>query len=160
MENKKVRNAKETIIDGIKYKSQLEGKCAVLLKEAGLKFKYEEYKLYLVPTFIPALHYYQSTPKGMALQIKKDGDPVAMKSMSYTPDFSYIDNKVIIIMETKGFQNDVYPYKRKLFFHYMTRNKLTGIGEESDREIYFFEPRNIKNIKESINIIKNILCNN
>jgi hypothetical protein len=62
----------------------------------------------------------------------------------------------LIFIETKGFKTEVYNCKRKLFFRYMTTYKLHN-NEKADREIYFFEPTNIKDIKDCILIIKKII---
>ena len=155
MTNKKVRNA--TSIG--KYHSKLEQTCARLLEEAGLNFRFETEKFNLIEPFTPALHFYKSTPQGLKKQVKKNGTCMAMKAISYTPDFWYGDDKILIFIETKGYRNEIYPYKRKLFFRHMSAYKLCGREEDRNIEIYFFEPSKAKEIRECIEIIKEILKN-
>ena len=154
--NRKIRNTTPLIYKGIKYKSILEVSCVKELEKAGLNFRYEKEKFNIIEGFTPALHFYQSVQKGLVKQDKKNGDCIAMKPISYTPDFWYGDDHVLIFIETKGYKNDVYPYKRKLFFRHMSEYKLRY---KENMEIYFFELKNVRDIKESINIIKDIIKN-
>ena len=157
--NKKIKNATSLVYKGVQYKSNLEVSCKKALDIAGLQFAYETEKFNLIESFTPALHFYQSTKMGLKKQCKKNGSCLTMRPVSYTPDFWFGNDKILIFIETKGFRNDVYPYKRKLFFRHMTAYKMLGGEEGKKREIYFFEPSNIRDIKESIGIIKKILNN-
>lgn len=98
--NKKVKNATPIQIDGISFKSKLEGYVYSRLKEETLKAEYEPIKFELVPSF--------------QFQDKK------IRPMTYTPDF--VGNNFII--EAKGRPNDVFPYKWKLFMYYLKLNNL------------------------------------
>ena len=70
----------------------------------------------------------------------------------YTPDFvCYVPDATgiqrMIVVEAKGKQNDVYPYKKKLFREWL---------EENAPHSMFFEIHNQKQLKEAIEIIKNV----
>lgn len=99
MENKKIKNATEITIDGIKYRSKLEAKCAQILKENNILFKYEPFKI----EYIPKFEYYGEK----------------YRAAFYTPDF-VVDNKYIL--EIKGFPNEVYRYKKKLILLTLLKN--------------------------------------
>ena len=148
--NKKIANATEITVDGIKFQSKLEAKCYTLLKEAGLNFKYEQWCIELLKGFRPSFKVYEGY-KGLLVQrVTKDNKNQIVRSISYKPDFVYSDDSRLIIIETKGFKNDIYPIKRKLFFN--TLNTLN-----SSLAIYFFEPSNITTVKQTIEVIKKIL---
>ena len=72
------------------------------------------------------------------------------KSYTYTPDFIFIapDNKTVIIMEIKGFQNDTYPLKEKMF-----RGYLEDLLHKSNQPTMFFQIKNKTQLLEAINII-------
>lgn len=89
--NKKVKNARITIIDGIKFRSNLEAFTYKALKESGLKFEYEPYSFVLIPQF------------------NFNGEKV--RSASYKPDFVGDD----WIIEVKGFETDAFKIRWKLF---------------------------------------------
>ena len=89
--NKKVINATEVTINGVKYRSKLEARCAQILKENNISFEYEPLKI----EYIPKFEYYGEK----------------YRAAFYTPDF-IIDNKYIL--EIKGFLTDTYRYKKKL----------------------------------------------
>lgn len=98
--NKKVKNATPIVIDGIQFKSKLEGYVYTELKKHKLKAEYEPIKFELMPSF----------------QFKNK----KLRCMTYTPDFVG-DN---FIIEAKGRPNDVFPYKWKWFMHYLKNNGL------------------------------------
>ena len=89
--NKKVINATEVTINGVKYRSKLEARCAQILKENNISFEYEPLKI----EYIPKFEYYGEK----------------YRAAFYTPDF-IIDNKYIL--EIKGRKTDTYRYKKKL----------------------------------------------
>lgn len=150
--NKKVRGASKKIYDGIEFDSALEVNCYKLLKEANIKFEYGTKTYELMPKFRlnNVSSYDFSKAKGYGQTLTKAGLKRMYSNMTLTPDF-IIDSggrDISIIIETKGFANDVYPYKKKMLFlkH-----------EEQEKKLYYFEPRNIAQIKTSINEIKQIL---
>lgn len=91
MENKKIKNATEIIVDGVKYRSKLEFRCAQILKESNISFEYEPLKI----EYIPKFEYYGEK----------------YRAAFYTPDF-LVDNRYIL--ELKGFSNDTWRYRKKL----------------------------------------------
>ena len=99
-ENKKVTNATPNTFDGITFKSKLESYCYQRLKENGLVADYEKTTF----TILDAFQYL--TEK--------------IRPISYTPDF--VGGTFII--ECKGFANDSFPLRWKLFKHFLWRNKL------------------------------------
>lgn len=90
-QNKKVRNATKVEIDGIKFRSKLEAYTYKKLKEANLEAEYEPHTY----TLLPAFNFHD----------KK------VRPITYLPDFVG-DN---FIIECKGFPNDAFPIKEKLF---------------------------------------------
>ena len=141
------------IFEGKKFRSPLEIDCIKLLRASELVFLYEPYKITLLEGFTPLVNIYLPQDKKMILQVKKDGkENKKIQAMTYTPDFWYEDDKRIIIIETKGYANQVYPYKRKLFFKLLNGNEIS-----EGKQVYFFEPSKVIEIEETIKIIKQIL---
>lgn len=98
--NKKVKNATPYEYEGIKFRSKLEQFTYKLFKEAKIALDYEAVSFELVPSFV--------------FNGKK------VRPMTYTPDFVHKD----FIIECKGFGNDNWPIKEKLFKWLLTRNNL------------------------------------
>lgn len=98
MQNKKVKNATKVEIDGIKFRSKLEAYTYKKLKEANLHADYECCRYELLPGFV------------------YDGKKI--RAMTYLPDF--VGNGFII--ECKGFGNDAWPLREKLFKYYLSNN--------------------------------------
>ena len=97
--NKKIKNATIEIYNGITFRSKLEASCAKLLDELNVPYQYEPFKIILLPTF----KYLSKT----------------LREWSYTPDFVVYNN---IIIEVKGFPNDVWGYKKKMILKYIVDN--------------------------------------
>jgi hypothetical protein len=94
--NKKIRNATPLTVDGINFRSKLEAFTYNKLIEIGIMPKYEEEKYILIPAF--------------TFRNEK------IRPMTYTPDFTFFDKQNNFhIIECKGFANDVFPFKWKLF---------------------------------------------
>lgn len=118
--NKKVINATEVTINGVKYRSKLEARCAQILKENNISFEYEPLKI----EYIPKFEYYGEK----------------YRAAFYTPDF-IIDNKYIL--EIKGFPNEVYRYKKKLVL-------LKLLNDVNYTKYRFFEIKTITQLKQWI----------
>lgn len=88
----KVKNATPTEYDGIKFRSKLEVYTYKKLREAKIDADYEQHRFELLPAFV-------------ALSGKK------YRAMTYLPDFVGKD----FIIECKGFPNDSWPLRKKLF---------------------------------------------
>ena len=90
-QNKKIKNATPIEADGIKFRSKLELYTYKKLKEANIMTDYEQHRYELLPAFV--------------FHGKK------VRAMTYLPDFV---GKGFII-ECKGFANDAFPLRKKLF---------------------------------------------
>lgn len=97
----KVKNATPTEYNGIKFRSKLEVYTYKKLREAGISADYEQHRFQLLPAFV-------------ALSGKK------YRAMTYLPDF--VGKNFII--ECKGFPNDSWPLRKKLFEYALVRDKL------------------------------------
>lgn len=118
--NKKIKNATPFKVDGIGFKSKLEAFTYESFKNAGIALDYEPEAFELIPSFL-------------------FGDK-KIRPMTYTPDF--VNSKFII--ECKGFGNDVWPVKEKLFKWYLSRNQIK-------KDFYV-----VKNQKEVLALIEEI----
>lgn len=98
--NKKIKNATQVIVDDIKFKSKLEAYTYKKLKEANIDVQYEPCEYELLSTFI--------------FNNKK------IRPITYKPDFV---GKHFII-ECKGYPNDAFPLKLKLFYYYLYINNI------------------------------------
>lgn len=133
MENKKVRNAKITIVDGIKFKSKSEAFMYNLLLESGLTFDYKPNPIILQEGFYPSGWYEkQEFKKSKIIRIV------------YTPDFIVTFNNITFIIEVKGFKTDRYSLKRKMLL-----NKI-----KDDPSVIFIEVHTQQDMIFCINKIK------
>lgn len=64
--------------------------------------------------------------------------------ITYTPDFTFLLNGVFVIIEVKGFENDVFPVKRNLFRKYL---------ESATTPVMYFEVRNKRELMQSLNAV-------
>ena len=138
-ENKKVKNAKEVTIDGIRFLSEFESKCYLLLKASGLKFSYESETFTLIEGFKDqnVFEYTFRTKKKMAALKNKKLKPVERKVMTaertrhYTPDFVIEMDDRKIYIEVKGFKTDNFSFKQKLFLKKLSEMSMeTGLRYE------------------------------
>ena len=93
----RVKNATPNIVDGIKFRSKLESYTYKKLKEANIYAEYEQHRYELLPAF--------------NFSGKK------IRAITYLPDFVGYD----FIIECKGFSNEAWPLREKLFKYYMNR---------------------------------------
>lgn len=120
--NKKVKNATPLTYDSIDFKSKLEVYCYKRLKESKVPVEYEKTKFQILDSFT----YNNEKIRGMV----------------FTPDFVGDD----FVIECKGFMNDAFPLRWKLFKHHLYSNKLRY-------ELYL--PRNKKDVEEVVSDIIN-----
>ena len=66
-----------------------------------------------------------------------------VRAITYTPDF--VDPQGQWIIEVKGFANDVFPLKWKMFKQHIMQNGL---------EYKLFLPKNQKQVLETVELIK------
>ena len=111
--NRKIKGAKEHIKDGVKYRSKLELDAAEIFEKAGINAEYESQSFELLSGF----------------KTEENGKIKTYRNWEYTPDFIWRDKKIFI--EIKGFPNDVYPYKKKMFL-----KKYIVDGEYKDWKFY------------------------
>lgn len=93
----RVKNATPNIVDGIKFRSKLESYTYKKLKEANIYAEYEQHRYELLPAF--------------EFSGKK------IRAITYLPDFVGYG----FIIECKGFPNEAWPLREKLFKYYMNR---------------------------------------
>ena len=120
--NKKIKNAQPNIYDNIKFRSKLETYTYKKLKEAQINAEYEQHRFELLPAF---------TFLGKKI-----------RPITYLPDF--VGNTFII--ECKGFGNDTWPIREKLF-----KYKLFITNDIRQ----FYVVKNQKEVDNCINQIKN-----
>lgn len=137
----KIRNATPLTYEGIRFKSRLELYTYKKLKEANIKFKYEVYSFILLDKF-------DFKNKSMELQRSKthklfDWQKPLVRSISYKPDFVSLKDGWII--ECKGYPNDSFANKWKMFKAYLNDNNL---------DIDLFMPRNQKHVDIVVQYIK------
>ena len=93
----RVKNATPNIVDEIKFRSKLESYTYKKLKEANIYADYEQHRYELLPAF--------------------DFSGKKIRAITYLPDF--VGHNFII--ECKGFPNEAWPLREKLFKYYMNR---------------------------------------
>lgn len=110
-ENRKVKNAHPLEYEGILFKSQLEKMTFITLKEAGFPVEYEPQKIVVFKGFKPTTPFYDKNKATRMLKLQMN----KLIDITYTPDFMFEYNNHLIIIEAKGFTNDTFPIKKKLF---------------------------------------------
>lgn len=147
--NKKIKNAEKRVYNNIQFKSDLEVSCFKKLEQAGLNPSYESETVTVWKGFKPSLSktYAPSKKRGvynkdLSLQEGK------IRDITYTPDFVVVRGHHKFYFDAKGFPNDVYAYKKKLFIAWMESQK--------DYECMFFEPHSVRQMTQAIDIINNL----
>lgn len=150
-ENKKVRNAKIVVTDGITFRSDLEAKCYKKLRDAGFEPMYEAEKFTLLDGFKIENNIQLWLPEYKSKKIIGFGRNTSkIQAITYKPDFMFEHNGYMIVIEVKGHPNDAYPIKRKMFFRILQETI------EDNQNIVFFEPHNVGQIDKTIEIIKGL----
>ena len=129
--NKKVVNAKTTLIGDIRFKSLFESRIYKFLKDNNYSFEYEPKKYILQKGFKPNIPFYRKTSKGFTQDSSK------IRDTTYSPDFIVYLGNIKLIIEAKGFKTDSYNIKVKLF------RKLL----EEENNVVFAEIKSIKELK-------------
>tara|TARA_R100000353_G_scaffold174044_1_gene141257 strand:+ start:870 stop:1346 length:477 start_codon:yes stop_codon:yes gene_type:complete len=107
--------------DGIQFASGLELYCYQQLKKARIPSKYEGQTFELLPSFkYEGTFMDRGTLKGAKVYKEKS---THVRNISYTPDF--INLKWGFVIETKGFRNETFPMRFKLFKNYLKNQNLT-----------------------------------
>lgn len=146
MDNKKIKNAKSLVYDNITFKSKLEVLCYKTLMENGFNPLYE-YKTFIVwRGFKPTIPFYEKN--------KDNTNKLSMKKIidiKYTPDFCFTYGNLTVFIEIKGFENDVFYIKKKLF-----RKYLEDLYRQYNIKSIYFEIYTKTQLLDAIKIIKNV----
>lgn len=142
-ENKKIINASPLEYDGISFKSKLEKMAYQTLKEQGFPVLYEPRKFIIWEGFRPNVPFYNKDAGTRMLKM----DSKKVIDISYTPDLMFEYNNHLIIIEMKGFENNTYPLKKKIFRKWLESNYPNSI---------YFEIFTKKQLLQAIDIIKNL----
>lgn len=149
--NKKIKNAKSLELDnGLKFRSKLELFTYQKLLENKIKdFKYEEEKFVLNDGFEFNNESYESYERKLDNgKVKQFGDvDHKIRPITYLPDFTHINHssKTGWILEVKGYANDTFPLKWKMFKKWLHDNNYN---------LTLFKPNNQQNVLKCIQIIK------
>ena len=149
-ENRKIKNASAVFLDGIYFRSPLESKMYGYLIEAGYSPEYEPDKFTLWQGFRSNTpNYIDGEPTSRKVRGKNEYIPILnpfYDDWEYTPDFKLSINGYTFYIEVKGYPNDLWPYKKKLFL------KLI----ENDPKTFFFEVKTKRGLLKTLKIIKSI----
>jgi hypothetical protein len=118
MSNKKILNATPVSIDGIEFHSQLEERLYKYLKKRGIDVQYEPQHIKIWDCDKLTVPYYDK--RGGVFQ-RITTKPVCI---TYTPDFTFVYKGVCVFLEAKGFANDVFSYKAKLFREWLEKHSI------------------------------------
>lgn len=151
--NSKIKNAKSLELDnGLKFRSKLELFTYRKLLEAGIEnFSYEKDKFVLMEGFeFPneSIESFETKSKESGKTKYFDDVDHKIRSITYLPDFTCIDHeaKVGWVLEVKGYANDSFPLKWKLFKEWLTKNNY---------KVNLYKPNNQQNVLKCIELIKN-----
>lgn len=141
VENKKIKNASPLEYDGISFKSKLEKMTYQTLKEAGFPVEYEPKKFIIWEGFKPTVPFYNKDNNTRMLKL----DNKKIINVSYSPDFIFYHNGYMVVIETKGFENNCFYLKKKMFRKWL---------EEHQPKSIFFEIYTKKQLLQAIDTIK------
>lgn len=121
-ENKKVIGARSVTFDGIKFRSQFEGKCYLLLKESKLKFSHESEQCVLWHGFKDESIFLWKSKMTNGEKVFEKRVMNTVRDWTYSPDFviESKDGMSKVYVEAKGNPTDLTPYKTKLFLKYLS----------------------------------------
>tara|TARA_A100001201_G_scaffold3197_2_gene7457 strand:+ start:2671 stop:3117 length:447 start_codon:yes stop_codon:yes gene_type:complete len=135
----KVKNAKKSVYDGKQFKSNLELYCYKQLEQSEILVEYEENTFTIFPAMVYPLACYEGTQKKLYNKGSK------IRPITYTPDF--VDPNGKFIIETKGYANESFPLRWKLFKKHL---------KDNNHHYVLFMPRNKKQVDETIELIKQL----
>lgn len=119
-ENRKIKNATEVEYEGIKFRSKKECSVYKYLKSIGITPEYEPATVVIWNRDSFSVPYYDRVGKRFKRITSK---PIRV---SYTPDFIFDFGEYKVILEVKGFKNDVANYKIRLFRDYLEEYQKTS----------------------------------
>ena len=135
----KVKNVKKQIYKGITFQSKLELYCYKTLNSFKIPVDYEKTTF----TIFDALVYPQACYEGTKKKLYNKGSKI--RAITYTPDFVDPEGKWII--ETKGYANESFPLRWKLFKKHL---------KDNNHHYVLFMPRNKKQVDEVVDLIKQL----
>lgn len=146
MANKKIKGAVSVEFDNIEFKSRLERACYQKLLESGLTFFYEPERIVIFPgRRLSRVTSFQPDSKDK----KKVGAVTKpLLPITYTPDFLVVMDNNWCYFDVKGYANDRYPLKKKMFLAYLEQIENVGC--------YFFEVHSIAQMNHAIQIIRDM----
>lgn len=137
---------RKILYEGIEFKSMLEKRTYELLMAEGFNPKYEPTTFPLLKPFSlgESIKMFKPYKKEKTLSLYKR----SIMGTTYTPDFIFDYRGYKVIYDTKGKVNDTYPIKIKFF--------LNLLLQTSEMPILFFEPHSLRQVKQSIEILKTL----
>ena len=132
------RGGTKIAYDGFKFASGLERYCYMQLKKHKLFEGYEAEQFTLVDDFSFGNECYSRTMANKGDFTNRGGKKIL--PIRYTPDFTGID----YIIECKGYANETFPIRWKLFKKWMVDN---------DDKRTLFKPSNQKEVDRTIQLI-------
>jgi hypothetical protein len=127
---------------GIDYKSSLEKTMAMLLDEAGIDFDYEPESFVILDSFYFPIDSFERQSNGKGDMINRGYKKI--QPIKYTPDF--IGDGFII--ETKGYANESFPIRWKLFKSMIVNNP------EKYGDISLYKPQKVSECEKVVKLIK------
>lgn len=160
MVNKKIRNATQSSLGNLTFKSQLEKSIYNTLLQQGFAPQYEPITFTLWDGFTPITPYYDKETDKQKIKRLSDGINTCpskiliqkvgkVVGIRYTPDFYFNYNGLDVYIEAKGIENDVFYIKKKMFIKY-----LDDILVNTGRRSIYFEVYTKKQLLQAIEIIK------
>lgn len=146
MTNHKVKNATPLEYNNIQFKSRLEVMIYKTLLQERFNVQYEPTKYIIWEGFKPNVSFYNKDKKTRMLKL----DNKRLIDITYTPDFVFEYKDTTVIIEAKGFENDIFPIKKKLFRKWLENQNSQG------NKYIFFEIFTKRQLMQAIDIIKNI----
>lgn len=155
----KIRNATVCKGNNITFKSVLEKSVYNALQQLGFNPQYEPETHILWDGFTPITPFYDKESDTQQRKRLEEGDTNKSKilvaktekitGIRYTPDFYFRYGKLDVYIETKGFENDIFYIKKKMFRYYLDQ-RFNSTGQHS----IFFEIYTKKQLLQAIQIIK------
>ena len=139
--NKKIKNATPLKYNGIKFKSKLEVLCYKTLMDNGLYPLYEKKTFVLWKGYKPTIRFYNRR-RGVFKE-----DNLKLRDITYTPDFTLEYNNYLVVIEVKGFENAIFPLKKRMFRKHL---------ELYEKKSIYFEVRSKTEMLMAIDIIKKL----
>ena len=150
--NRKVKNATRLEVDGYRFRSKLEAFTYSKLKENGIHdFAYETIKFVLQPRFTftgTSMESFEKKDRDTGMKTRGfDEAKNEIREITYLPDFVCIDaeKKTGWIIEDKGYANDGWANKWKMFKHLLV---------EEGFNVSLYLPNNQGNVLKAIEDIK------